>query len=89
MCCRLILPGNPGICGSVPGTLQAARLTPMGSTTVLMATSFGPCPTNEQQQTSNDAAPIVTEARLNTSPDVLVALVPRYASCSKVLAVGT
>ena len=68
----MILPGNPGICGSVPGTLEAAQLTPNGST-VLTATSFGVCP-----EASNAAAPIPAEAKVNSSDDVLVALVPRY-----------
>ncbi|KAL0030014.1 hypothetical protein WJX79_001051 [Trebouxia sp. C0005] len=67
----VILPGNPGICGSVPGTLEAAQLTPNGST-VLTATSFGVCP-----EVSNAAAPIPAEAKVNSSNDVLVALVPR------------
>ncbi len=70
--CRVILPGNPGICGTVPGTLEAAQLIPNGST-VLTATSFGDCP-----EVSNAAAPIPAEAKLNSSDDVLVALVPRY-----------
>ena len=69
---RVILPGNPGICGTVPGTLEAAQLTPNGST-VLTATSFGTCP-----EVSNAAAPIPAEAKVNSSDDVLVALVPRY-----------
>ncbi|KAL0027303.1 hypothetical protein WJX77_011498 [Trebouxia sp. C0004] len=67
----VILPGNPGICGSVPGTLEAAQLTPNGST-VLTATSFGTCP-----EASNAAAPIPAEAKVNSSDVVLVALVPR------------
>ena len=70
--CRVVLPGNPAICGSVPGTLEAAQLTLTGST-VLTATSFGTCP-----EASNAAAAIPTEAKLNSSSDVLVALVPRY-----------
>ena len=72
--CRVILPGNPAICGSVPGTLQAAQLTLNGST-ILAATSFGNCP-----ETSNAGAPIPAEAMLNSSDNILVALVPRYAA---------
>ena len=71
---RVILPGNPGICGSVPGTLMAAQLMQNG-TTVLKATNFSAaCPT-----TSNVDGPISVEAAANSSSDVLVALVPRYA----------
>ena len=71
--CRVVLPGNPGICGSVPGSLEAAQLKQNG-TTVLTATSFGTCPAN-----SSTNGPIASEANVNSSADVLVALVPRYA----------
>lgn len=71
---RVILPGNPGICGSVPGTLTAAQLRQNG-TTLLRAINFSAaCPT-----ASNVDGPISVEAQANTSSDVLVALVPRYA----------
>ena len=70
---RVVMPGNPGICGNVPGSLEAAQLMQTG-TTVLTATSFGTCPAK-----SNANGPIASEANVNSSPDVLVALVPRYA----------
>ena len=74
MAYRVILPGNPGICGDVPGTLIAAQLMQNG-TTLLKATNFSAaCPT-----ASNVNGPISVEAQANTSLDVLVALVPRYA----------
>ena len=72
---RVILPGNPGICGSVPGTLMAAQLMQNG-TTLLEASDFSAtCPT-----ASNVNGPISVEAQANTSSNVLVALVPWYAA---------
>ena len=67
-----MLPGNPGICGNVPGALEAVQLRTNRSH-VLNATSFGSCSAD-----SNINAPITDEANLTLSTyDVLVGVAPK------------
>ena len=73
MPCSVVLPGNPGICGSVPGSLEAVQLRTNGSS-VLNATSFGTC----SASSNNSDAAIPTEANLTlTTHDVLIGVVPK------------
>ena len=72
--CRVLLPGNPGICGFVPGALEAVQLRINGSE-VLKSTSFGAC-----SAANNSASDIVVEANLTRNINTtLVGLAPRYA----------
>lgn len=73
VCCSVVLPGNPGICGNVPGALEAVQLTAAKHSHVLNATSFGACSAD-----SNSDAPIMREANLTLSTyGVLVGLAPK------------